>query len=133
MKGDKLLRSALWISVPYNLFGAYLFAFPDSAAGRLAQMPAPAPPAYRFLTALFVALFGGMYAYLARQAAIDRPMLAFGAIGKASAFATILALCLAGAVPWSDVVTASGDLALAAVFATWLLRNQGAFRSGACT
>jgi hypothetical protein len=121
MNRDKLLRCALWISVPYNLGGAYLFAFPASAAGRLAQMPADVPSLYRALLALFVVLFGATYAWLASSTAINRPLLALGAIGKAGAFASILILWLAGALPATGPITALGDLVLAGIFFWWLL------------
>jgi hypothetical protein len=64
---DKFLRRALWVSVAYNLAAALLFAFPASSFGRLAGLPSPVPPVYSALVAFFVALFGGTYAWLARQ------------------------------------------------------------------
>src|SRR5437762_533027 len=77
------MRSALWASVVYNLGGTLLFVFPSSF-GRLAGLPVPVPRVYTALLALFVALFGGAYAWLARQPRIDRPLVAMAALGKRS-------------------------------------------------
>ena len=117
MNRELLLRRALRASAFFNAFGAYLFAFPASFAGQLAGLPGDVPAAYRALTALFVLLFGGAYAWLAAQPAIDRPFVMFGAIGKACAFATVLVLWLDGAAAARSVAMISGDLAFAALFA----------------
>jgi hypothetical protein len=118
MNRDKLLRRALWFSVFYNLGAACLFAFPASPPGRLAQMPAPVPPIYCALLAMFVVEFGGVYAWLALSKTINRPLLAVTAIGKACAFTIILVLWLAGAVP------ATGDAVLAGIFFWWLTHQE---------
>jgi hypothetical protein len=120
MDRDRLMRRALEISVLYNFAGAFLFAFPSSALGYFAGMPRAVPDVYRLLMGFFVALFGGTYAWLARQPEIDRPLVAFATIGKAGAFATILALWLAGRGPGRGVIAALGDLLLAGIFAWWL-------------
>jgi len=120
MTRDDLMRRVLWASVFFNLFGALLFLFPASL-GRLAGLPAPVPFAYSALLALFIVLFGGSYAWLALQPRFDRPLVAFAAIGKASAFAVVLACWVAGAVEGRAVLAITGDLVLAAIFAWWLL------------
>jgi len=114
------MRSTLWASVVYNLGGTLLFVFPSSL-GRLAGLPAPVPRVYTALLAVFVALFGGAYAWLARQPRIDRPLVAMAALGKAGVFAVILVCWLLGEAPGRGVLSVSGDLAFAAVFAWWLL------------
>ena len=91
------LRRVLWLAALVNVFGAFLFAFPASAPSRLAGLPPDAPIVYRAMTALFILLFGAAYAWLAAQPAINRPFVAFGAIGKASAFALIAVL---GSLGW---------------------------------
>jgi hypothetical protein len=101
-----------------------MFAFPSLPAGRLAGMPSDVPPIYASLVALFVALFGGAYGWLAMQPQIDRPLVAFGAIGKAGAFATFVALWLLGRFSGLGVISGSGDLILAAIFAWWLFGGQ---------
>ncbi len=96
MKRDRLMRRALRISVIYNFAAALLFAFPSSSLGRLAGLPPGVPALYRMLLGFFVVLFGGAYAWLARQPELDRPLVGFAAIGKAGAFAIIMALWVVG-------------------------------------
>ena len=57
---------------------------------------------------------------LARQRPLNRPFIAFGAIGKASAFLLGLALWFFGEVSATGVALFGGDLALAGLFA-WCL------------
>ena len=121
---DALVRRALWASVPYNVIGALIFAFPESL-GRLAGLPVPVPHVYSASLAVLVLLFGATYAWLARQPRIDRPLVAFAAIGKASVFTVILVCWLLGEGSVLGVLAVSGDLALAAIF-TWWLRGDGA-------
>ena len=125
MDRDRVIRRALRISVAFNIGGALLFAFPESPLGQLAGLPAPAPVLYRALAAFFVLLFAGAYAWLARQPTIDRPLVALSAIGKAGFFAMTCVLWTLGEASARGVVGATGDLALAAVFAWWL-RGSGA-------
>jgi hypothetical protein len=121
MSPDKIVRRALQISVPFNLGAALLFAFPGSVLGKIAGFPAAVPGLYCAMLAVFVTLFGGTYAWLAVQRDIDRPLIAFSAIGKSGAFVTILGFWVAGQSPARAVVLATGDLVLAAVFAWWLI------------
>jgi hypothetical protein len=121
MHKDRWVRRALRLSVVFNLGGAFLFAFPSSALGRLAGLPSSVPRIYCALLAFFVALFGGAYAWLAAQRDIDRPLVAFSAIGKVGAFSTILTFWLAGQTPGRGVLAATGDLLFAGIFAWWLL------------
>jgi hypothetical protein len=46
MDRDKIVRGALWTSVPFNLVAAALFAFPGSAVGQLVGLPADVPRIY---------------------------------------------------------------------------------------
>ena len=119
------MRRALWASVAFNLGGVLLFAFPESI-GQLAGLPAPVPRIYTTLLALFVALFGGAYAWLARQPEIDRPLVALAAIGKSGFFAVMAVCWLLGEAPGRGVVAATGDLMFAVVFAWWLLGSGSA-------
>ena len=120
---ERFLRGVLWLAALFNLIGALLFAFPASAASQLAGLPATAPALYRGLAALFILLFGAAYAWLATQTAINRPFVAFGAIGKAAAFLLILVLWLAGEATATSVAAMSGDLVLAGLFAYGLGRG----------
>ena len=117
---DKLMRRALWASVPYNAGGALLFLFPASL-GQLAGLPGSVPHVYTASLAVLVALFGGAYAWLACQPQIDRPMVAFCALGKAAFFTVLLVCWLLGEAPGRGVIVAFGDLGFAIVFAWWLL------------
>ncbi len=119
-----MMRSALWLSALLNLGAAALFAFPDSTVGQLAGLPRPVPGLYRAIVACFILLFGGAYAFLARQPVIDRPMVAMSAIGKTSVFLIILVFWLAGAAPGRGVLFAMSDLALAALFTRWLQTSR---------
>jgi hypothetical protein len=120
MNRDLVMRRALWISVGFNLFGAALFAFPESPPGRLIGLPGPVPPIYGAVIAFFVLLFGGAYAWLAMRPVIDRPLVGFAAIGKAGFFVLVTIFWLAGHAPALGVGAAVGDLVFAAIFAWWL-------------
>jgi hypothetical protein len=124
MDRDGIMRRALKVSVIYNLAAAFLFAFPSSSLGRLAGLPPVVPDLYRMMLGFFVVLFGGAYAWLARQPHIDRPLVGFAAIGKAGAFGIILTLWLVGRSPARGVLAATGDLVLAGIFAWWLFGEQ---------
>ena len=121
MTPTEVVRRALWATVPANFAVAALMLAPTSAPGAFLQLPGPAPHAvYRVLLALFLALFGGAYVWLATQPRIDRAFVAFAAIGKTMAFASIAALWLAGQASGRLTALMSGDLAIALVFAWWL-------------
>lgn len=117
---ESLLRRALWFAAFFNVGGACLFAFPASPLGAFVGLPPDVPAIYRAFTAMFILLFGGAYAWLAIHRPIIRPFVAFGAIGKASAFALVLALSFLGKATPNAVAVTSGDLALAA-FLAWCL------------
>jgi hypothetical protein len=72
----------------------------------------------------FMVLFGGAYAWLACQPTIDRHLVALAAIGKGGDFAVIVTFWLLGEAPARGVLSASGDLVLAGIFAWWLLGAQ---------
>jgi hypothetical protein len=124
MDRDRILRGALWVSVPYNAGAAAAFAFPGSRLGRLAEMPVPVPAVYGALLAAFTLLFAGAYAWQARAPKIDRPLVILAACGKAAVVA-VLATCWAcGAAPLRLLLLAGGDAVLACVFAWWLVRTR---------
>ncbi|SRR5258706_12977749 len=125
MRRDHVVRTALGLSVPFNLAAAYLFAMPGSALGRMQGMPADAPPLYCALVALFLCLFAGAYAWLCVQSEISRPLVAFSAIGKSLAFFTFVLLWLGKLGPASAARGSIGDAVLAGVFAWWLLGSAG--------
>jgi len=117
---DRLLRATLWLACPFNLLAAAVFAWPASPAGQLLGLPASVSPVYAVMVAMFVALFGCAYAWLARRPVIDRPLLALGAIGKTCAFVIALLLWLGGHVPGLLLAVALGALAFAALWFAWM-------------
>jgi hypothetical protein len=122
---DTAIRWSLWLACPFNLVAAGVFAFPSSAIGRQLGLPEQVSPLYSWLVALFVALFGIAYAWLAQRPSIDRPMLALGSIGKLGAFLVALSLWLEAAVPGLIVLVALGDLAFATLWFGWLYNGRG--------
>ena len=120
MDRDHIMRRALRATCVLNFGGALLFLFPDSL-GRLAGLPGPASPLHAVFLAFLVALFGATYGWLARQPRIDRPLVAFCALGKAGFFAIAVACWLLGALPGRGAFTASGDLLFAGIFTWWLM------------
>jgi hypothetical protein len=124
---DAFLRKVLWATVVYNIGGAAAFAFPSSV-GQLAGLPVPVAPIYSVLLAIFVLLFGGAYAWLALQPTIDRPLVAFATVGKASVFAAAIALWATGQGPVWFIPGATGDLIFAAIFVWWLWAGSASAR-----
>jgi len=100
-----------------------MFAFPSSL-GWLTGLPVPVPRVYTTLLAIFVLLFGVAYAWLARQPVIDRPLVAFSALGKASVFAAILVFWILGDLTGRSALGAVGDLVFAVIFVNWLVRGR---------
>ena len=118
---DRNIRRILWSSAAFNAGAAATFAFPGSALGRIAGLPVPVPVIYSAMITYFVILFGGLYAWIARQPTIPRPILAFGAIGKAGVFALASILWLSGEVPDRLLLVAGIDLIFAILFVRWLI------------
>lgn len=120
MNRDRAMRAALWIAAALNCAAAFAFALPRSLPGQLAGLPPEVPPTYRGLVAVFVLLFAGAYAWLARRPVIDRPLVALSAIGKSAAFLLAAGLWLGGATPGRTAAIFAADLVLAALFFWWL-------------
>jgi hypothetical protein len=74
---------------------------------------------------LFVLLFGAAYLWLALQPTIDRPLVAFAAVGKASVFVAAVALWVTGNGPGGFIPGATGDLIFAILFTWWLWGGSG--------
>jgi hypothetical protein len=120
MTSQSLIRKSLWFTFPLNLWAAYLFAVPGSTPAQLGGLPQPVHPLYSLLCALFIALFGCMYAWLARQATLNRPLLFFGAAGKSGVFVLAACLWLSGDVAVRIVFLSAIDLSLALLWFSWL-------------
>ena len=124
MGRDDFMRRALSTSAVFNLLGALAFLFPG-VVGQLAGFPSPVPRFYSVFLAFLVALFGVTYAWLARQPHIDRPLVAFSALGKTGFFVVVLLCWRLGDVPARALAGASGDLIFAGIFAWWMIGSPG--------
>jgi hypothetical protein len=121
---DPKMRAALWIGAAFNLGAAVMVAFPDTI-GSFSGLPSAGPLFYRWLLVLFVALFGGAYAWMAMQPRICRPLVALAALGKTGVFVVSVACWSVGDIPLQSLPPAIGDLSFAAVFAWWLAVTRG--------
>lgn len=121
---DRIVRITLWISVPFNLAVAAMLLFPASAPSALLGLPPVVPPLYAAISALFVFMFGLAYAWMATRPAIPRELLGFSAICKSSVFVMALILWGLGHDDGRTVLTAVGDLLLAAIWLRWLLATR---------
>jgi hypothetical protein len=124
MHRDRVVRTALGVSVPFNFGAAYLFALPDSALAKVLGIPSHAPPLYCALVALFLVLFAGAYAWLCLAREIARPLVAFAAIGKSFASFTFVFLWFLDLGPARGAAASIGDALLAGIFLWWLLTTR---------
>jgi len=79
----------------------------------------PGPRDYLAQVACTIGLFGCVYAWLAMQRVIDRPLLVVGGLGKLAFFVSRLGFALAGDLPLMTAAQASPELLLAAIFLWW--------------
>lgn len=121
---EAALRMTFWASVVLNGIGALLFAFPSSRLAESLGLPNPNARLYNTLCALFVGLFGAAYVWLARQPHIDRPLVGFAALTKASVFAVFLVFWLRGGITTLGLLVVFPHLVVAALFAWWLLGKR---------
>lgn len=123
MSRDRVIRTALWASVALNLLGVALFAPP--ALGFTSElMSIPAPRFWVAQVGLTIALFAGVYAWLAMRREIDRPLLLVGALGKLAFFGLVVAYWVAGDLSGRVVPQATPDLVLGAIFLWWLRSDR---------
>jgi hypothetical protein len=119
MDRDLIMRRVLVVAAMFNFAAAAMILFPQSI-GRFADVPLSAPHFHSWLLALFIALFGGVYAWLSRRAVIDRPLIGMAVLGKTGVFLVALVCLATGDITARTFATAIGDLAFAAVFLWWL-------------
>lgn len=118
MTRNLIIRSALWSTVALNLLGVAVFL--PAAMGRpSALLPIPGPRYYTAQVALVIGLFGCVYAWLALQRVINRPLLIVGALGKLGFFLLAVVYAAAGDIPSKVVPQSSPDLLLAIIFLWW--------------
>jgi hypothetical protein len=120
---DPVMRAVLWIGAAFNFGAAAMLAFPDTV-GSFSGLPGTGPLFYRWLLALFVALFGGAYAWLALQTQISRPLVALAALCKTGVFIVSVVCWLLGDIPLQSLPPAVCDLVFALVFAWWLMATR---------
>ncbi|MGE0484469.1 MAG: hypothetical protein AB7Q81_10045 [Gammaproteobacteria bacterium] len=121
---ENWVRLTLWVSCPFNLGAAALFAVPGAAPAQAAGLPSSAPAVYTALVAWLVALFGFTYAWLAQRRELDRPLVGMLAIGKCGVFVIAVALALTGSAAPRLAALATGDLALGLLWLTWLVQTR---------
>ena len=118
------LRMTLVVAALMTALGAWIFAVPGAEVGQRYDLPTDAPVLYRALLSVILALFAGVYGWMAAQAAAVRPLLWLGAIGKGGAFLTALALFASGQISAGPVTMLAGDGVLSTIWAVWLLRTR---------
>ena len=126
---DGFFRRALLATAVMNAVGALLLAPPFPFARAAFGIP-EAPPLYGWLLALWVLFFGIGYWRLARARTDDRLFLQVTAAGKTSFVLVLAASWLAGDVPLAAPLSASPDLAFAAIFAARLWQTRPALSRG---
>lgn len=120
MKNEQLIRTTLWLSFIFNLAAACLFAFPSSSFGQLFDFPQDVPPLYASLLSFVIAVFGFIYAWLARQPSIDQPLLFVGGAGKVCFFLIMLSTWMLDNASNQVAALAIGDLAFGSLWLWWL-------------
>jgi hypothetical protein len=115
------LRTALSTTAAMNIGVAFLFLPPAGSLRALAGFPAEAPSVYLLTVGLFVALFGVAYLGLAVRGSADRLLMGISAAGKLAFFTLLVALWLAGTLPFRAPLIGSADLVFGAMFVAWLV------------
>lgn len=118
---DRVLRIALWATVALNALGVFIFA-PLALGHPSPLMPIAVPPYFAAQIGFTIALFGGVYAWLAMQREFNRALVIVGGLGKLGFFLLTLAYALAGDLPMSTAAQATPDLVFASIFLWWARR-----------
>lgn len=124
MTHEKLVRVTLLLSVPFNFIAAWGMLLPSSFVGRLMQLPTEVPITYAALLSYLVLIFGCAYGWLALSTVINQALLMVGVIGKAGVFFILLTLWLLALGPGVPVFVASGDLAFAIIWGSWVFTQR---------
>jgi hypothetical protein len=128
---DRIVRVALWATAGLNVLGAVIFALP--ALGLSSPLlPMAVPPYFAAQIGFTIALFAGVYAWLALRPTLHRPLIVVGGIGKLGFFALTAAYAAAGEVPAGMALNATPDLVFAGIFLWWaggVGRGRGAIEA----
>lgn len=120
----RFLRLTLIVAALMTALGSWIFLAPDSELGQQYDLPADVPVLYRALVSFMLAVFAGLYAWMAAQTRLIRPLLWVGVVGKGGAFLTAIALSAADQVPPGVVSLLIGDGVLSTIWLVWLLRSR---------
>ena len=85
MKKIKILRVVLLIAAIFNFTASAMSPLP-ATIGKIAELPEPGSIFYSLMLSLSAGLFGAVYAWLAFQKQINKPLLSVSAIGKTGLF-----------------------------------------------
>ncbi len=118
MSPDRIVRSALWISVPINALGVLVF-MPIALGYPSPLLPIAAPRFFAAQIGFVIALFLVVYARQAVHPRLNRDLVAVGGYGKLGFFALTAAYAIVGDVPMSMAMNATPDLILGGVFLWW--------------
>ena len=121
---EQWLRTSLWFTIPLNVVGVISFAWPEGWTGQVLDLPT-ASPIFRGLVSWMIALFGGMYLFMAQHPQINRGLLLFGAIGKIGVFLVAAGLLLFGQCPPITVAAIFVDFVLGVYWLYWLRKHPG--------
>jgi hypothetical protein len=115
LRSDRLVRGALWASVAVNATGVAVFA-PLAVGRAIPFLPIAPSPFLAGQIGFVIALFGGVYFWMARQPTLNRSLLVVGGLGKLGFFSLAIAYAVAGVVPVHVAVNALPDFVLGAMF-----------------
>lgn len=118
MNRNRLIRTALWLTVVLNGLGLAVFV-PLALGFNSPLMPVPTPRYYAAQIGVTIALFGVVYAWLAVQPRPNPAVVAVGGLGKLGFFGVTVAYWLAGDLPGGMALNAVPDLVFGAVFLWW--------------
>jgi len=121
---DTAVRYSLWLSAPLNVIVGFGFADPSGWVGSLIGLPTQTHPFFAWFGGAMVAIFGFVYAWLALQPTILKPMLFVGASGKLAAVAICVALYAQGQLSGVTTLIISGDLFFVVLWAGYLILNK---------
>ncbi len=105
MGRDRAIRIGLWVSVLMSAMAVVVFV--PLALSQESSLVPVAPPRHVVAQQIVgIAVFGGAFAWLARQTVINRALVAVGGLGKLGYFFTTAAYWLAGDLPFAMVGSA---------------------------
>jgi hypothetical protein len=114
------MRNALFATAVMNLIAGIAFLPPASGMRARLGLPAGGDPFYLCLVALFVALFGIGYLWVAVANRPERLFIAIAAIGKLGFFLLVVGFWLAGSLPVMALPGGAADLVFVVLFFQWL-------------